>query len=232
VPVGARLVLVSRPEESGSLLLRILAGLVRPIAGSVSLAGLARPDDSRQGWARRVGYVGPHPAIYPWLSPVEALSLAARLGGLEGAEVVLAVDEVLERFHLRDAASHPLSRSGPLVAQRTALAAALITDPEVLLLDEPLRSLDPDERAQLLQLAPRRRTVVFASRYPASEEGLVNQVALIRDGRVAMHARVSDLEAHRLPLSARGVEALADRLGAAAAGHARASASPNAAAST
>jgi len=232
VPVGARLVLVSRPEESGSLLLRILAGLVRPIAGTFSMAGLTRPDDSRQGWARRVGYVGPQPAIYPWLSPMEALRLSARLGGLVGAEVTLAVHEVLERFHLEEAATRPLGRSGPLVAQRTALAAALITDPEVLLLDEPLRSLDPDERTQLLQLAPRRRTVVFASRYPASEEGIVNQVALIRDGRLAMHARVADLATHHLPLSTRGVEALADRLGAAATAHARASAAPPAAAST
>ena len=74
-----------------------------------------------------------------------------------------------------------------------ALAAAMLTDPEVLLLDDPLRSLDPAERARLLAVPGRRRTVVLASRYPASEEGLVNQVALLLNGRLAVHARREDL---------------------------------------
>ena len=59
VGVGARLVLVSTPDESASLLLRILAGLSRASAGSVRLAGLSQADSSPSGWARRIGYVGP-----------------------------------------------------------------------------------------------------------------------------------------------------------------------------
>lgn len=211
VPVGARLLLVGRPEESASLLLRVLAGLVRPADGRFSLAGVARADDTPQGWARRIGYVGPQPAIYPWLSPLEALSLAARLAGLEHGEATAAVSEALDRFGLAERARRALSRAGPMVAQKTALAAALLTDPEVLLLDEPLRSVDPDERSRLLKLKPRRLTVVIASRYPASEEGLVGQFAYLRDGRVALHANVSELRDRDLPLSMRGIEALADR---------------------
>ncbi len=216
VPVGARLLLASRPEAHGTLLLRVLAGLVRPSAGRIAMAGVTRSDDTAEGWARRVGYVGPQPAIYPWLSPAEALGLAAQLAGLERREAAARVGEMIERFDLAARATHPLSRSGPMVAQKTALAATLVTDPEVLLLDEPLRSVDPDERHRLLLLKPPRLTVVIASRYPASEEGLVNQVALIRDGRIALHANVSELQSHRLPLSARGIESLADRYGAAA----------------
>jgi ABC-2 type transport system ATP-binding protein len=215
VPVGARLLLVARPEVHGTLLLRVLAGLVRPSAGRVAMAGVARADDTDLGWGRRVGFVGSQPAIYPWLSPIEALTLAARLAGLERRQVALRVAEMIDRFGLAGRATRPLSRSGPMVAQKTALAATLVTDPEVLLLDEPLRSVDPDERHRLLLLQPRRLTVVIASRYPASEAGLVNQVALIRDGRAALHANVSELQAQRLPLSARGIESLADRYGAA-----------------
>ena len=59
VGVGARLLVVSRPEQSASMLLRVLAGLSRTQAGVVRLAGVARPDSSPAGWARRVGYVGP-----------------------------------------------------------------------------------------------------------------------------------------------------------------------------
>jgi ABC-2 type transport system ATP-binding protein len=209
--VGARLLLVSAPDGAASLLLRVLAGLVRPASGSISLAGLSRADETPLGWRRRVAYVGSQPAIYPWLSPREALQLAARLGGLRGPDGDRAIDEALVRFGLQPDAARPMSRSGPGIAQKSALAAALLTDPEVLLLDEPLRAVDPDERHRLLQLPGRRRTVVLASRYPASEEGLVNQLALIRDGRVALHAAVEDLATAGLPLSIRGIEELAGR---------------------
>lgn len=213
VPVGARLLLAARPEESASLLLRVLAGLVRPSRGRFAMAGVQRADDTAEGWSRRIAYVGPQPAIYSWLSPLEALSLAARLAGLERGEAALRVDEALERFGLRARARRPLSRVGPMIAQKTALAVALLTDPEVLLLDEPLRSVDPDERTRLLELKPRRLTVVIASRYPASEAGIVNQVAYLRDGRAALHTNVAELRTHGLPLSTRGIEALADRHG-------------------
>jgi ABC-2 type transport system ATP-binding protein len=210
VPVGARLLIVSRPESAARLLLRILAGLARPAAGTISLAGLTRSGESAAGWGRRVGHVGAEPSIYPWLSPQEALSLAARLAGLDRQERELRVETALDHFHMRADARRPIGRAGPIVAQKTALAAALLSEPEVLLLDEPLRSLDPLERRRLLKLPGRRLTVLLASRYPASEEGLVNQVAMVRGGRVALHAMVGDLAANGLPLSARGIEALAD----------------------
>jgi ABC-2 type transport system ATP-binding protein len=211
VPVGARLLLVSRPEASASLLMRILSGLVRPARGSVSLAGVARADESALGWRRRVGHVPSQPSIYAWLSPNEALELAGKLAGLGEEERERRIADALERFRLRPDASRPMSRSGPAVAQKTALAAALLGGPEVLLLDEPLRAVDPDERRRLLRLPEKRLTVVVASRYPASEEGLVNQVALIRDGRVALHAAIEDLAGAGLPLSLRGIEELAAR---------------------
>lgn len=229
VPVGARLLLVSRPEESASLLLRVLAGLVRPSKGSIALAGLTRADDSALGWARRIGYVGPQPAIYPWMRPREALGLAARLAGFDAVEARSRVSEVVGQLGIGASASKPLSSSGPMVAQKTALGATLLTDPEVLLLDEPLRSVDPEERARLLDLRPRRMTVVLASRYPASEEGLVNQVALIRDGRLALHTSVAELKSRDLPLTGRSIEALAELVGLPARGPSAAGESPSAA---
>jgi ABC-2 type transport system ATP-binding protein len=211
VPVGARLLLISRPEGAATLLLRILAGTVRPAAGSIVLAGVRRADDSPSGWGRRVAYAGGRGAAYDWLSPTEALNLAARLIGLTPEVRRSRVEELLERFRLASDARRPLRRSGAAVAQKVALAAALVGEPEVLLLDEPLRGLDPHERRNLLHLGGARRTIVLASRYPAGDEGLVNQVALIRDGRLALHAGVEELAAASLPLSARAIEALADQ---------------------
>lgn len=210
VPVGARLLLVSEPESSGSLLLGILAGLVRPRSGTFDLAGLSRDDDSSTGWRRRVAYVAPESGFYEWLSPWEVLDLACRLAGYEPPERIRRIDAAVERYRLGPGLRRPVSRGGPALAQKVGLAAALLTEPEVLLLDDPLRSLDPAERARLLNIPGRRRTVLLASRYPASEDGLVNQLALLRNGRVAIHARREELDEHDLPLSMRGITALAD----------------------
>jgi ABC-2 type transport system ATP-binding protein len=214
VPVGARLLLVSRPEESASALLRVLAGLVRPSAGMVLMAGLSRADDSAAGWARRVTYLPPEPGIYPWLSPNEALDLAARLAGYDRAERRRRIELAIERTRLGSGVDRPISRGGRALAQKTSLAAAMLTEPDVLMLDEPLRSVEPLERGRLLRLPGRRTTVLLASRFPASESGLVTQVALLRDGRLALHVPLAELERAGLPSSLRGIEALADLRGA------------------
>jgi ABC-2 type transport system ATP-binding protein len=209
VGVGARLLIVSRPEESASLLLRVLAGLSHPTAGTVRLAGVARADNSPEGWARRVGYVGPEAGIYPWMSPREVLDLAARLAGFDADERRRRIDLAAESYRMGLHLDEPIQRGGASLAQRTALAAAMLADPEVLLLDEPLRAVEPTERGRLLAIPGPRRTVLIASRFPASEAGLVNQVALLNDGRVVLHASVSELDGRGLTLSQRGIEALA-----------------------
>ena len=207
IPAGARLLLVSRPEESASALLRILAGLTRPAGGEVELAGLEDP--SPLGWGRRVAYVGPQPGVYPWMTPREALTLAGRLHGLDPGEIDARIARLAGPYGLWRALDRPITRGGPPFEQRVAFVAALVGEPEVLLLDEPLRAVDPDERQRLLRIPGTRRTVVLASRYPASEAGLCTHVALLLDGRLALVAPISQLEEERLPLSMRGIEALA-----------------------
>ena len=210
VGVGARLLIVSQPEESASLLLRVLAGLAHHRAGTVRLAGVTRADDSAAGWARRVGYVGPESGIYPWMSPREVLDLAGRLASLDADERLRRIDLAAETYRMGLQMDEPIQRGGPALAQRTALAAAMLSEPEVLLLDEPLRAVEPTERTRLLAIPGRRRTVLIASRYPASEAGVVNQVALLRQGRLVLHAPVEELDTRGLTLSQRGIETLAD----------------------
>jgi ABC-type multidrug transport system ATPase subunit len=207
VGVGARLLVVSSPEQSASMLLRILAGLSRRHSGIVRLAGVARPDSSAAGWARRVGYVGPETGIYPWMTPREVLDLAGRIAEYDPPEIRRRIDQVAERYGIGATLEQPIRRGGEPLAQRVALASAMLTEPEVLLLDEPLRAVDPEERARLLTIPGSRRTVVIASRYPASESGLVNQVAFLRDGRLIVHVPMDELDKRGLALSQRGIDA-------------------------
>jgi ABC-2 type transport system ATP-binding protein len=144
------------------------------------------------------------------MTPREALELAARLLALPRVEASRRVERALAWVRIPEAAANrPVRRGGPPLLQRTGLAAALMADPEVLLLDEPLRSLEAEERSRLLRLPGRRRTVVLASHYPASEEGLASHVALIRGGRVALMSPIGDLEAVGLTLSMRDILAMA-----------------------
>jgi len=207
VDVGARLLVVSQPEQSASMLLRILASLSRMQSGVVRLAGVARPDSSAAGWARRVGYVGPEAGIYPWMTPREVLDLAGRIAEYDPADIQRRIDGVAEHYRIGLNLDEPIRRGGEPLAQRVALASAMLTEPEVLLLDEPLRAVDPEERARLLTIPGSRRTVVIASRYPASEAGLVDQVAFLRDGRLIVHAPIEELDRRGLALSQRGIDA-------------------------
>jgi ABC-2 type transport system ATP-binding protein len=206
VPVGARLLLVAQPDASASLLLRALAGLAR-VRGRIEMAGMSDP--SRVGWARRVAYLGADPGLYAWMSPREALQLAARLAELPLEEGEYRTNAAVEHYGLARSFERPMIHGGPGLMQRVGMAAALLGDPEVLLLDEPLRALDPDERARLLKIPSRRLTVIMASRYPASEGGICTSVALIRAGRLAFAGPLSGLDALGVPLSMKGIEILA-----------------------
>lgn len=210
VEVGARLLVTSRPEVAASMLLRVLAGLSHPTAGSVRLAGVPSADRSLTGWVRRVGYVGAEAGIYAWMTPREVLDLAGRIAEYDSRDRARRIDALAERYRFGGYLDEPVRRGGEPLAQRVALAAAMLSDPEILLLNDPLRAVDQEERVRLLNIPGPRRTVLIASRYPASEAGLVNQVAFLRDGRLVLHAPVSELDSHDLTLSLRGIEALAD----------------------
>jgi ABC-type multidrug transport system ATPase subunit len=210
VAVGTRLLLASEPEDGASMLLRVLAGLSHLTSGSVHLAGVPRADTSPTGWARRVGYVGPEAGIYPWMTPREVLDLGGRIAEYDVRDRGRRIDALAERYRFGAQLDQPIRRGGEPLAQRVALAAAMLTDPEVLLLNDPLSAVDAEERTRLLHIPGSRRTILIASRDPAGEAGLVDEVAFLKDGRLVLHVPVGELEAEGLTLSQDGIEALAE----------------------
>lgn len=206
VKVGGRLLLASEPDGAASLLLRVLVGLARREAGNVTLVGI--PDAEEAVRSGRVAYLASSPALPAWLSPRQALTLAARLAGLDPPDRASRIRSAVQWCRLSDL-DRPMRRQGTAVRQRVELAGALLSEPELLLADDPLRAVEPDERRRLLRLPGPRRTLVVASRYPASEEGICSEVALLAEGRCVLHAPISSLADRELPLTLRGIEALA-----------------------
>ena len=206
---GVRLVLVADPDEAGSLLLRLLAGLARPSGGRIVVAGIESPDAARHGG--RVAYVGRVPGIHGWMTPREAAALSTSLLDLDRSSAAGRTRNAFEHAGIAPAdADRPIRRGGPSLAQRAALATALVADPEVLLLDEPLAALAADVRARMLRIPGPRRTIVVATREPSDLAAVATHVMLLHGGRVGVLAPVGDLAAAGLPPTRQGIAALAD----------------------
>lgn len=220
VPVGARLLVASRVPGTASLLLRILAGVARPDAGTLHLAGLELGDDLPGGWARRVAYLPATDALPGWMSAREALELSARLLDYGRAERGARIDQAMSRAEIPGMLDldRPLRRATRPERQLVALAAALVGEPEIILLDEPLRGHEPWERSRILGGLGERTTLVIAGESPVADEGVAREVALIADGRLAVHAPLAELTQRGLPLTLAGLERLAAGTGIGATG--------------
>ena len=165
--------LVGANGAGKTTLLSILAGVLSPDAGSVSLDGA-------------VGWVPQAVAVYSRLSVAENLRLFARLERVE--DVDAAVERMLEQTRLGERAAERAGRLSGGNRQRLNIALGLLSDPGVLLLDEPTAALDPEQRERLWEfigsLAARQTTVLFASHELSEVERHADRVLALRDGRL------------------------------------------------
>ena len=184
------------PNGAGkTTLLRVLSGLQVPSQGSVEVLGID-PRRDRTIYAR-VALVPEDEAVYPDLTAREFIQLRARLASL--AQPKDAAERVLQSVELTDAADRPLGGYSKGMRQRAKVAAALVSDPQVLILDEPLTGADPVQRAQLIDLFVRLgaegRTVIVSSHVLVEVERMTHRVVAMVDGRLAAIGQIDDLRA-------------------------------------
>ncbi len=180
------------PNGAGkSTLLRLLATLLRPHAGEVSVLGHALPAES---WAvrGRVGLLGHEPLLYRELSARENLELHAALHGVDGE----ATARLLGAVAMEGRADEPLRTLSRGMVQRVAVARALLHDPELLLLDEPRANLDPAASELVEPLIGRAsgRTRVIVSHDPAGALAEADVVLGLVRGRVRVLAPAAELD--------------------------------------
>lgn len=180
------------PNGSGkTTTLKILMGLVFPDAGSASVLG--RPLGDRS-FRERVGFLPEHPYLYDYLTPREYLDYAGRLFGLPKRERQERARVLLERVGLARASELPMRRFSKGMVQRAALAQALVNDPELVILDEPMSGLDPLGRRHvrnlILELKARGKTVLFSTHILSDAESLCDRVAVLRGGRLLGAGRI------------------------------------------
>ncbi|QIQ05530.1 ATP-binding cassette domain-containing protein [Streptomyces liangshanensis] len=177
---------------------RVLTTLTRPGAGSAWVAG---HDIRREPGAvrRAIGVAGQDTSVDAELTGRENLRLFARLLGVRGAAGRARADGLLERFGLGEAADRPARTYSGGMRRRLDLAAALLTRPRVLFLDEPTTGLDPHSRNGIWEavrdLAGRGTTVLLTTQYLEEADRLADSVVLIDEGRAAHHGTPAELKA-------------------------------------
>ncbi|MEJ8643129.1 ATP-binding cassette domain-containing protein [Streptomyces sp. MS1.HAVA.3] len=177
---------------------RIMSTLLRHDEGVVRVAG----HDVRTGAAAvraRIGLLGQHAALDEELAGRQNLEMFGRLHHLGARRAGLRADELLERFGLADTGRKPVKQYSGGMRRRLDLAASLITEPEVLFLDEPTTGLDPRGRAEVWNavrsLVGGGTTVLLTTQYLEEADQLSDRIALIDAGRVAAEGTADELKA-------------------------------------
>jgi heme exporter protein A len=180
LPAGQTLVVLGPNGAGKTTLLKVLATLLRPHAGTVRVLGSELPDEA---WKvrGRVGYLGHEPLLYRSMTARENLMFNARLHGVAESRV----DELLERVGLARRANDRVEEFSRGMRQRIAAARAVLHDPQLLLLDEPLSALDP-KAVQLLEPLIGRssgRTRVLVTHDVERGRAEADQVLALRNGK-------------------------------------------------
>jgi ABC-2 type transport system ATP-binding protein len=183
--------------------MKVVSGLREPDAGQVLWAGRDVADDPL-GFRRRLGYVPETAEVYPFLSGREYLLLAGRLRELGEARLEKRVDELLELLELGPHRHQALDAYSKGMQQKVLIGAALLHDPELLVLDEPLSGLDVSSvlvmKALLRELASRGRAILYSTHHLEVAENLCGRVLILHQGRLVADGSVADLrELRRQP---------------------------------
>jgi ABC-2 type transport system ATP-binding protein len=174
--------------------LKMLMGLVFPTGGSARILGMEL-DDPRM--KTQIGFLPEQPYFYDYLTARELLTYYGQLSGVDSRELSRKVISTLERVGLRDATDVQLRKFSKGMLQRAGIAQAILHDPKVVFLDEPMSGLDPmgrrEVRSLIEQLKAEGKTVFFSTHILSDAEALCDRVAIINLGQLRGVGAVAEL---------------------------------------
>jgi len=186
------------PNGAGkSTTVKVLTGLIQPSAGEIRFNGRPIQRDLID-YKRRVGYVPEEPHLYPYMSGREYLQLVGRLRCLPEKPLNAKIDDLLGLFGLTRYGHSALTAYSKGMRQKVLLASALLHNPEVVILDEPLSGLDVTStlvvRSLIQALAREGRVVLFSSHILEVVEKVCSSVVILHRGKVVANAPVNELK--------------------------------------
>jgi ABC-2 type transport system ATP-binding protein len=174
--------------------IKMLTGLIAPTSGSASILGDSVPSPRAM---QKVGFLPENPYVYPYLTPREFVSMCGRLSGVSGKTLFSRVEAVLKKVGMAHAIDRPVRALSKGMLQRVGLASALVHEPELLILDEPMSGLDPVGRKEVRDLIVLERkagrTVFFSTHILNDVEMICDRVCILREGKVVVAGNMRDL---------------------------------------
>jgi ABC-2 type transport system ATP-binding protein len=206
IPAGGIYGLLGPNGAGKSTTFKLLIDLLRPTSGRAEVLGLPAGDTRAR---QRLGFLPENPTFYDHLSAEELLIYFAGLFGLNGADARARAAKTLDRVGLGADRRRPIRQYSKGMVQRVGLAQALVNDPELIVLDEPMSGLDPvgrrEVRELILELRHEARTIVFSSHILSDAEQLCSAVGILDRGRLVVSGSLEELTSER----ARGWEIVA-----------------------
>lgn len=183
------------PNGAGkSTLLKMLMGFIRPSAGVINVLGHSPTDPEIK---RGIGYLPENPYYYDHLSAEELMWFSARASGMRRDEIAPRIDQLLKALSLEHARNRKLRGYSKGMTQRTGICFALMHDPKLIILDEPMSGLDPIGRKEVvdlvLQLKAQGKTILFCSHILNDVERLCDRMAIMNKGRLLRVMNSSEL---------------------------------------
>jgi len=174
--------------------LKLLMGLVFPTAGTARILGMEINDPRMKA---QIGFLPEQPYFYDYLTARELLEYYAQLSGVEAKQRARKIEEMLARVGLPDAGGVQLRKFSKGMLQRVGIAQAILHDPKVVFLDEPMSGLDPMGRREVRdlmeQLKSEGKTVFFSTHILSDAEALCDRVAVIHQGELRGVGAVAEL---------------------------------------
>src|ERR1035441_4176470 len=187
------------PNGSGkSTTMKMITGLLETTSGEILFDGVPIQRDLI-AWKQRMGYVPEEPNLYGHLSGLEYLVMVGQLRGLPGKPAAEKIDGLLRLFSLHGDRHVPVSSYSKGMRQKVLLSAALLHNPELVLLDEPFSGLDVNSalvlRDLIRQLAARGKVVLFSSHEMETVERVCSRIVILHKGRVVADDSIEQLRA-------------------------------------
>ncbi|GAE30556.1 ABC transporter ATP-binding protein [Halalkalibacter hemicellulosilyticus] len=193
-------VAVLGPNGAGkTTTLQMLAGLLTPTSGKINFSHLSKRDMRSE-----IGFLPQHPSFFNWMNASEFLQLSGQLANIRKNELQDKIEEVLEFVGLTSAKKKKIAGFSGGMRQRLGLAQAIIHEPKLLILDEPVSALDPQGRRDVLELIQSlkgKMTILFSTHILHDAEQVCDDIFILKEGQLKWQGKLNDLqEEHSMDL--------------------------------
>ncbi|MUV38700.1 ABC transporter ATP-binding protein uup-1 [Lentibacillus sp. JNUCC-1] len=189
---GQTIALIGPNGAGKTTILRTMAGLLKPTEGSVTFRGMKQGDDIRS----YIGYLPQYPAFYNWMTGMEFLTYSGELALLSKNDSQQRAHNLLEKVGIADAKGQRIGKYSGGMKQRLGIAQAMIHQPKLLMLDEPVSSLDPIGRRDVLTLMEELKqdmTILFSTHILSDADEVSDELLLLNKGQMVESGSLATL---------------------------------------